>query len=278
MIDSHVHLGNLRRDVHPMVPLTAQQWVDRMNRDGVEMSVLLPLESPETCMGYFLTEDALRARDLYPERLIPFCVVDPRQPNYTKIIRTFIEHYGCRGFGEHLNALPFDDPKNKEIYAICDEFGLPLVFDMGCTNALPDDRDLSGLESCLREFPRCIFIGHGPGWWAAISADWDGTPGYPTGPVVPGGAADRLLSEYDNMWADLSAGSGYNALTRDPEFTKGFIQRHWRKLLYGTDVVYHSQELPITRWIKSLDAPPEVREAIAGGNARRLLKLEGYQR
>lgn len=273
MIDFHVHLGDLRRDTYPRSPLTPEQWVDRMNRDGVEMSVLLPLESPETCMGYFLTEEACRARDLFPERLIAFCVVDPRQPNCTKIIRTFIEHYDCKGFGEHLNALPFADPRNKEIYAICDEYKLPLVFDMGCSNALPDDNELSGLEECLREFPNCTFVGHGPGWWAAISGDWNGEPDYPPGPIAPGGAVDRLMGEYDNMWADISAGSGYNALTRDPDFTPGFIQRHWRKLLYATDVVYHSQHLPQVQWMLDLQAEPEVRDAIARGNARRLLGL-----
>ena len=37
------------------------------------------------------------------------------------------------------------------------------------------------------------------------------------------------------MFGDLSAGSGLNALTRDPDFTPGFFQRHQDKLLYGSD-------------------------------------------
>jgi predicted TIM-barrel fold metal-dependent hydrolase len=46
---------------------------------------------------------------------------------------------------------------------------------------------------------------------------------------------DRLLSEYPNLYADLSAGSGYNALTRDEDFTAGFLERHPNQLLYGSD-------------------------------------------
>ena len=54
---------------------------------------------------------------------------------------------------------------------------------------------------------------------------------------MPGGAVDRLLQEYPNVYADLSAGSAYNALTRDPDFTPGFLERNWQKLCFGTDVL-----------------------------------------
>jgi predicted TIM-barrel fold metal-dependent hydrolase len=83
------------------------------------------------------------------------------------------------------------------------------------------------------------------------------------------------MAEYDNLWADLSAGSGYNALNRDPGFTPGFLDRHWRKLLFGTDVVWPGQPLPIVQWMKTVDLPADRRQAIMSGNARRLLRLEG---
>src|SRR5690606_23720079 len=58
---------------------------------------------------------------------------------------------------------------------------------------------------------------------------------YPKGKVSYGGLTDRLLSDYPNLYSDLSAGSGLNALLRDEEFTGGFIERHQDKLLYGSD-------------------------------------------
>lgn len=272
MIDFHVHLGSLGRAASPRATLSPQQWVDRMDREGIELGVLLPLESPEVG-GYFMTEEALAARDLYPERLIAFLCIDPRMPGLAAQFDAFVKRDGCCGFGEHLNGLPFGDPLNRAIYAKCDEYAFPLVFDLGCNNALPDDARLSGLESCLREFPNCTFVGHGPGWWAAISGDYDGTPSYPKGPIQPGGAVDRLMGEYDNMWADISAGSGSNAMTRDPEFTQGFVERHWRKLLFGSDICFPGQAIPQVQWLKALDVSEEVRDAIANGNARRLLGL-----
>ena len=114
MIDSHVHLGSLGRTASPRTTLTPQQWVDRMDREGIELGVLLPLESPEVG-GYFMTEEAIAARDLFPERLIAFLCLDPRMPGMAAQFDAFVERYGCRGFGEHLNGLPFADPLNKVI-------------------------------------------------------------------------------------------------------------------------------------------------------------------
>ena len=41
--------------------------------------------------------------------------------------------------------------------------------------------------------------------------------------MVDGGVVPRLLREYDNLYADLSAHSGYNALKRDPAFARKFL-------------------------------------------------------
>lgn len=273
MVDFHVHIGRMFREAYPArPPVTPAQLVDRMNREGIELAVLLPLESPEGAWGYWLTEDAVAARDMFPERLIAFACVDPRYPN----AKAFIEHaatkLGCKGFGEHVPGLAFDDELCLAVYATCDELGLPLVFDMS-EGLCWDEPGLPRLERCLREFRNIQWVGHGPAFWSAISAD-DPRRGYPRGPVVPGGAADRLLTEYDNLYADLSAGSGYNAMTRDPDYTGCFIERHWRKLLFATDFMWHGDSLPIVAWMRDLDAPQVVREAIEAGNARRLLGLE----
>lgn len=272
MIDFHAHFGNLYREGYPArPPLTVHQLIDRMNREGIEISVLLPLESPEGAWGYLLTEEAVAARDMYPERLIAFCCVDPRYPNAEAFIDHFVNCRGCKGFGEHVNGLAFDDPRNRVIYAKCDELGVPLVFEINET-LCGDEPGLPRLEKCLQDYRNVAFVGHGPGFWSAISAD-DPRSGYPAGPIAPGGAVDRLLAEYDNLYADLSAHSGYNAMTRDPEFARAFIERHGRKLLWGTDIVGVNDPLPQVQWLRNLDIPAELRHALAEGNARRLLRL-----
>ena len=37
------------------------------------------------------------------------------------------------------------------------------------------------------------------------------------------------------MYADMSANSGNNALSRDPDFSRAFILRHRNKLIFGSD-------------------------------------------
>jgi hypothetical protein len=71
--------------------------------------------------------------------------------------------------------------------------------------------------------------------WSNISADVANESGYPTGRVRPGGLTDRLLADYPNIYGDLSANSGRNALARDSEFATGFLSRHRRKLMFGSD-------------------------------------------
>ncbi|MFW5869060.1 MAG: hypothetical protein ACOCX2_14640 [Armatimonadota bacterium] len=38
------------------VGITAEQLVDRMNREGIDKSVVLPIESPEVCTCLYTTE------------------------------------------------------------------------------------------------------------------------------------------------------------------------------------------------------------------------------
>ena len=58
---------------------------------------------------------------------------------------------------------------------------------------------------------------------------------YPAGPIVRGGITDRLLSDYPNLYGDLSANSGNNMLSRDDAFTREFLRRHQDKLMFGSD-------------------------------------------
>ncbi|MHC5035386.1 MAG: amidohydrolase family protein, partial [Planctomycetota bacterium] len=78
-----------------------------------------------------------------------------------------------------------------------------------------------------------------------------------------------------NLYADISACSGHNALTRDPGFTEQFVERHWQKLVFGTDYFIQGQEVPQVDWLRSYPMPEQWRLAIGGDTARRLLGLDG---
>jgi predicted TIM-barrel fold metal-dependent hydrolase len=82
---------------------------------------------------------------------------------------------------------------------------------------------------------KTIFVGHTDAFWANVSADVpDGIP-YPSGKIEPGGVSERLLSDYPNIYADLSAYSCRNFLGRDPDFAAKFVERRRAKLMFGSD-------------------------------------------
>jgi predicted TIM-barrel fold metal-dependent hydrolase len=179
---------------------------------------------------------------------------------------------GCKGFGEHKVGLYIDDERSKKIYRICGEKNLPVLMHLDpWLNT--DEAGLPRLEALLKEMPETKFIMHGPGWWTEVSAGNLERGGYPTGKVMPVGRADILLQEYPNLYADLSAGSAYNALTRDPEWTPGFLERNWKKLLFATDYLHADQELSIVTYVNNLQMDKEKVFAIKMGNAMELLNI-----
>ena len=84
------------------------------------------------------------------------------------------------------------------------------------------------------------------GFWSNISGDAnpENWMGYPTGPVTPGGRLPELMQNYDNLWADISAGSGNNALVRDKEFGFRFMEQFQDRVLFGTDICGPGQGVP----------------------------------
>ncbi len=76
------------------------------------------------------------------------------------------------------------------------------------------------------------------------------------------------------FYADLSAGSAYNALTRDPEFGRGFLERWADRLCFGTDYLKPGQHCPIIQFIREVDINRSARRRIMRDNARRVLRLK----
>jgi len=251
--------------------------VARLDELGIDMAAVLPIEMPEELDYLVPTEQVIDWCARFPDRLVPFCAVDPRhrypgvfQP--LPILRAY-RQAGCRGFGENLTGLPVDDPMQRRVYDACAELGLPIVmhFDQHINRDAPG---LPAFERLLDEYPTLTFVAHGPHFWREISADVrPSDPLYPGGPVVPGGRLEQLLARHPNCWADLSAHSAYNALSRDRGYAAWLLERFADQLLFGTDLLAPDQDVPILRLFAELPLPQGAREAIAWRNAVRLLDL-----
>ena len=231
IIDFHLHIKHAGRDV----PAT----IAHIEGLGCEKAVLLPLE--DIASGLLLTTDeVLGAHRRYPKRVIPFCQVDLRRDDFERRIRAYAAA-GCRGYGEQKQQMPLNDPRIMRMLEVISEFGWPCTFHFQDGPKGFNQGIEQHLEPLLKRFRRVKFIGHAQSWWSHISAEVPPPEVslYPKGPVKPGGLVDRLLADYGNIHADLSAGSAYNAFSRDEEFAAGFIRRHRKKLLFASDCPCH---------------------------------------
>jgi len=227
--------------------LSPRQLIDLYDEVGIDRGVLLPIVSPEGTEMIQSVYEVVKARLRHPDRLIPFCNVDPRQSVNSPDcdLSVLLEEYkaaGCKGVGEITANLWFDDPRVTNLFDHVQRCGLPLTFHVatreGNIYGLVDDLGLPRFEKQAAAHPDLIFLCHSQTFWSHISGDvsletWGG---YPTGPVTPGGRIPELMRRYPNIWGDLSAGSGANALSRDPDFGYAFLDEFQDRLLFGTDV------------------------------------------
>ena len=139
---------------------------------------------------------------------------------------------GGLGIGEQKFMLDADSRALVRIAEIAAEFDVPVLlhFQFNRYNTA-----FERFHLILEKFPKVNFIGHAQTWWANVDAKADQAVLYPKGPITPGGLTDQWLKDYPNLFCDMSAGSGLNALQRDEAFTRSFLDRHQDKLLYGSD-------------------------------------------
>ncbi|HJN14132.1 MAG TPA: amidohydrolase family protein, partial [Armatimonadota bacterium] len=193
-------------------------------------------------------------------------------------------HYkerGCKWIGEVSASLPWDDPFMQNLFAHAEANELPMIFHvapkLGGFYGIVDELGLPGLERALAKYPGLKFLGHSQPFWTEMSGDL--TEGqrntYPKGKVADGGALPRLFREYPNLCGDMSAGSGFNAISRDPEFGYAFMDEFQDRLFFGTDVCDPRNETPLPGYldaaVESGHISRECYERIGWKNAEALL-------
>ncbi len=219
----------------------------------------------------------LRYTEHAPDRFVLGYAPDPRRADAIDRLGAAIEIYGVRLYGELKLRMMYDNPDALRMFRFCGEKGLPVTvhidyeFDTGSKYPRPNwwyGGGIEAFERALRACAETVFIGHAPGFWAHISGDdlYDQVP-YPTGKVVPGGKLPQMFRQYPNLYADLSAGSGLNALTRDSPFAREFLLEFQDRLLYGRDCFDNRMQ----EFLNSLGLPDEVLGKIYAGNALRLV-------
>jgi predicted TIM-barrel fold metal-dependent hydrolase len=219
VLDTHLHL---RRE--------ADACFTHIQGCGVTRAVLL---TPA------MAEDRAREEmERRPGRFARSVTTDPSSPDAGRILRDALKG-GAVSIGEMKYHVALDSPEMRRVYDVAAELQVPVMMHLQTfphfAGERPYNTGYTEFDKVLRAFPRTHFVGHGDLFWAHISADVPADRGYPSGPIKPGGLTDRWLSDFPNLYADMSANSGNNALSRDQEFARGFIARHKDKLIFGSD-------------------------------------------
>ena len=184
---------------------------------------------------------------------------------------------GAIGIGEQKFQLEADSRGIEIVADVAREFGVPVLLHFQFARY---NTSFDRFHRMLEKYPTVNFIGHAQTWWANIDAKAEQSVLYPKGAVTPGGITDRLLADYPNMFGDLSAGSGLNALLRDEDHARAFLARHQDKLMFGSDcndAVGEGEACSGSQMLAALRRLAPDKEAarkMLFENARRLLKLK----
>jgi len=184
-------------------------------------------------------EDAKRFMAQEPARFAGYSIsTDVTAADAVALLSAAVK-VGAHGFGELKYHVDADGPEMRRLYAAAAELKVPLMLHFQEVPHTPTEgvfnTGFKRFDKILKEFPMTTFVGHCDAFWANVSADYNNDIDYPRTPIVRGGITDRWLSDYPNLYGDLSANSGNNALTREPSFTEDFLKRHSEKLLFGSD-------------------------------------------
>jgi len=260
-------------------PFSAETLLKRMDTEGINKSVLLPLVNPE-CLDSFAVsgnQECIKAARKHPDRFIPFCVIDPRsrmnisEKEFMRLLNVYKE-LGCKGIGEMCASLWIDDIRYQRLFHCAGEAGMPIIFHFKpewCTSyGAIDDLGLPRLERMVKMFSKTIFAGHSPCFWNEISADVtnENRNDYPTGDITAKGRLWTMFEENKNIYGDISAGSAHNALSRDSKLGYEFLEKFNTQILFGTD-----------RFTSATEPAPPILAFIKNGLAEKYISHNAYE-
>ena len=268
VIDLHQHTHYAGR--------TDENLIAHQKTMGVTLSVLLPAGSryglAADCYG---NDSVVALARAYPKQFVFFANELPDIPETKAVLEKYLK-LGAKGIGEQKFPVECDSAAIQLVAEIARDYQVPVLmhFQHNTYNL-----GIERFHKMLAKYPTVDFIGHAQTFWGNIDKNHKQEVMYPKGPVTPGGISDRLLSDYPNMYGDLSAGSGLNALMRDEDHARDFLKRHQDRLIYGSDCddvqgrgekCSGSQQLAAVR---RLGPDAAARHKMFYANAVRLLKL-----
>lgn len=283
-IDLHLHLTKFQIPKIGKMNLTSgKNMIPHLEELGIEKGVLM--SSGEKGMPFGTNAQNRAICEKYPDRYAWMCNLSPKNPETVFDRLAEYKAQGAIGVGELTINRKLDDPFLQAVFAAAEKLELPVTIHMspevGYSYGVVDDPGLPLLEEVLKKYPRLMILGHSQTFWIEMSAgapkDKEGRNSWGQGKIVPGGRVPELFAKYSNLYGDLSANSGGNAIMRDPEFGLDFLETYADRLFFATDMVNKDMVFPLGAWldeqVKSGALSESAYEKIVRGNAQRIFGL-----
>lgn len=234
-IDAHTHVGT------GAAVWTGKQAVERMDSVGVDKTVIFPFTE-----GFFHNKEIPGFVEEYPERLIPFCAVNPweQKAAQEELESCYKNHF--KGLKLHPTLCGFrlsDWKLSDPLFEITEEYGGVII--------VHGSADLYNcpleFERMAKRFPKVpLIMAHSGFFW-----EWE--------------LAIEVAKECDNLFLETSRVPGF-------ETQKIINALGGSKVIWGTDGPFCDYEWEfnkIERYAKNGSAY----DKIIGGNMAELLKL-----
>lgn len=170
IIDIHAHVGPKQEDVRLLnaakgnVGGAVEKYIESMDKAGIDMGVTFGFLD----LDY---EYQSKIQKKYPDRIISFAWINPRQPDSPKIFKHCVEDLELKGLKLHgwLHQFSYSDYIILDpIIDTCNKYKLPVILHVAGDN--PNTAPLQAEEVAKRWPDIVFFMAHGGLFWAGKEA------------------------------------------------------------------------------------------------------------
>lgn len=236
-IDLHLHVRSVFQN-EPGKPMIsdASGMLAHMAELHIEKGVLM--SGGETGSPFGNNEEIMTIVQKYPSKFSWMCNVDEGDPRNLYELLSYYKERGAIGIGELMINKRLDHPFLQALFTAAEKLNLPITIHMspkeGYSYGVVDDPGLPLLENVLKTYPSLKILGHSPIFWNELHGD---------------GRLLELFETYPNLYGDLSANSGGNAIMKNESFGLSFLERFSDRLFFATDMLTADTIYPLGDWL-----------------------------
>ena len=281
-IDLHLHVSRETIKNEQMFVSSGKEMIKHLHDLGIRKAVLMSM-GDDVAFGKNL--DNMQLAKLYPDTYAWMCNLDYKDED--TILERLLKYKseGAIGIGELAINQRIDSSFLQKVFETAEKLNMPITFHMspevGYSYGIVDDPGLPLLEETLKKFPNLKLLGHSQSFWIEMSGDApkdkEGRNSWGQGKIAPNGRIPYLFEKYPNLYGDLSANSGGNAIMRDEKFGLAFLEKFQDRLFFATDMVNIEMEFPLGKWLddkyENGNLSKDAYEKICYKNAKRVFGL-----